>query len=1016
MSRIPEDDIKRLKQDISIQRLAESRGVKLKKHGKDLIGLCPFHDDREPSLVITPSENLWHCLGACSCGGSVIDWVMKAEGVSFKHAVELLKNDIPTEPQNTQPVKRSTTKKLSSPLAADADHQTALKQVIDYYHDVLKQTPEALAYLQSRGLNNPELITHFKLGYANRTLAYRLPQKNRKTGADIREQLQVIGILRESGHEHFNGSLVVPVMDENNLISEVYGRKVGQRLRKGTPLHTYLPGAHKGVFNVDALRASTEIILCESLIDAMTFWVNGFRNVTTSYGINGFTDDHLNAFKQYKIERVLFSYDNDVAGNAAIIELTEKLTKEGIDCYRINFPKSMDANEYALQVTPATKSLGLAIRKAEWLGQGVRPALTTAQTLNEVINTELFEEEEASFTAPSHPATASLVHPCTSAAVPASTEASPQPDLPSTIDADVTEKEIKITLDKRLYRVRGLQKNISYEQLKINLRISVEGLVYVDQLNLYNARQRQGFIKQASTELGLDAETLKTDLGKLLLKLETLQEDNIKKELNTEPNKAEALSNEAYQSALELLKDKNLLDRILDDFNACGVVGEHTNKLVGYLACVSRKLNKPLAVMIQSSSAAGKSALMDAILNFIPEDERIQYSAMTGQSLYYMGDMDLKHKILAISEEEGAENASYALKLLQSEGEVSIASTGKDEVTGDMVTKSYKVEGPVMLFLTTTAIDIDEELLNRCLVLTVNESAEQTSAIHEIQRQQQTLSGLLADNNKTHLTELHRNAQTLLQPLNVVNPYAEQLTFLSDKTRTRRDHMKYLQLINSIALLHQYQRKIKTIENKGELIKYIEVTIDDIEVANKLAHEVLGRTLDELPPQTRKLLKLIYKMVADACETEKTKQTDFLFSRKVVREITGWGDTQLKIHLARLAEMEYLLIYRQGQSFKYELLYNGEDDDKSLLCGLIDTNELKKQHYDNNRSGQKANRSGSGRPVVGGQSGAGRGSKNTLDATDIALNENIEESTPDYISRENLSPSSHRSCNTVVEG
>ena len=83
MPRIPEETIERLKQEVSLERLATARGVKLMRHGADLIGLCPFHDDREPSLVISPTKNLWHCLGACQTGGTVIDWVMKAEGVSF---------------------------------------------------------------------------------------------------------------------------------------------------------------------------------------------------------------------------------------------------------------------------------------------------------------------------------------------------------------------------------------------------------------------------------------------------------------------------------------------------------------------------------------------------------------------------------------------------------------------------------------------------------------------------------------------------------------------------------------------------------------------------------------------------------------------------------------------------------------------------------------------------------------------------------------------------------------------
>ena len=135
---------------------------------------------------------------------------------------------------------------------------------------------------------------------------------------------------------------------------------------------------------------------------------------------------------------------------------------------------------------------------------------------------------------------------------------------------------------------------------------------------------------------------------------------------------------------------------------------------------------------------------MDAILGFVPEEERVQYSAMTGQSLFYMGETDLKHKVLAIVEEEGATRAAYALKLLQSEGVLTIASTGKDPSTGKLVTHQYRVEGPVMIFLTTTAIQLDEELLNRCLVLTVNEDRSQTQAIHRQQREQQTIEGLLA--------------------------------------------------------------------------------------------------------------------------------------------------------------------------------------------------------------------------------------------------------------------------------
>ena len=305
MARMGEDEIERLKREIAVERLAEARGIALKKHGADLHGLCPFHEDREPSLVISPEKNLWHCLGACQTGGSVIDWVMHAEGVSFRHAVEWLRGGpAATSPPsltrtNGTVTKHSTVKKFPTLVARDADDDALLLRVVDYYHRSLKESPEALAYLQSRGLVSSEMIDHFHLGFANRTLGYRLPEKNRKEGQEVRGRLQTLGILRESGHEHMNGSIVIPVFDQAGRVTEMYGRKITAGLRPGTPLHMYLPGPHHGVWNKQALEASGEVILCESLIDALTFWCAGIRNVTASYGVEGFTNDHWTALRRY---------------------------------------------------------------------------------------------------------------------------------------------------------------------------------------------------------------------------------------------------------------------------------------------------------------------------------------------------------------------------------------------------------------------------------------------------------------------------------------------------------------------------------------------------------------------------------------------------------------------------------------------------------------------------------------------------------------------------------------------
>jgi DNA primase len=306
---------------------------------------------------------------------------------------------------------------------------------------------------------------------------------------------------------------------------------------------------------------------------------------------------------------------------------------------------------------------------------------------------------------------------------------------------------------------------------------------------------------------------------------------------------------------------------------------------------------------------------------------------MTGQSLFYMGAVDLKHKILALAEEAGAARASYALKLLQSEGVLSIASTGKDPETGKLVTQGYRVEGPVMIFSTSTAIDHDEELLNRCLTLGVDESREQTRAILQLQRQKRTLDGLVAKQQKTRLIKIHQNAQRLLRPLAVRNPYADALTFPDERTRLRRDHEKYLTLIDTLALLHQYQREIKSANQDGERIEYVEVTID-----------ALGRSLDELSPQTRRLLDLVSSMVEKHCTAQVITRADYRFSRREVREHTNWSDFQVKMHMHKLEELEYVLVHRggRGQSFVYELLYDGTGrDGKPFLMGLVDVQTLK---------------------------------------------------------------------------
>jgi DNA primase catalytic core len=995
MPRVPKDEIERLKREVSLIRLVEASGVALEKRGRDFVGRCPFHEDKTPSFVVSPEKNLWNCLGACGTGGDVIAFVMKAEGVSFRHAVELLQNDYAPK-DAARPVAKSTVQKLE-PLRAEKEDAALLAQVIDYYHETLKTSAEAHAYLKNRGLDNAEMIERFKMGLANRTLGYRLPAKNRQAGAEMRGRLQALGILRESGHEHFAGSLVIPIIDEHGAVKEVYGRKLLDNLRPGTPKHLYLPGPHAGVFNAEAFETSEEIILCEALIDALTFWRAGYRNVTAAYGVNGFTDEILAAFRTHAIKRALIAFDRDAAGDRAAGEIAEQLMAAGVECYRIEFPKGMDANAYALAVTPAAKSLGALIRSAAWMGKGEKPAAaresSTSAPAEPPETAAKREKPEEHSPLAAHPAPAANDALTEELPEPA---ASPMPLAPPALAAEVAEHEVTFEFGDRHWRVRGLAKNMSYETLRLNVLVRRGDAFHVDGFDLYNAKHRAAYVAQAAAELGLAADIIKGDLGRVLLKLEELQDAQIRAAL-TASTPVREMSAAERAAAFDLLKAPDLLVRIADDAEACGIVGERANVLAAYLACISRKLDKPLAVLVQSTSAAGKSALMDAVLDFVPEEERVQYAAMTGQALFYLGETAIKHKVLAIAEEEGAREASYALKLLQSQGDLSIASTGKDPVTGKLITQDYRVEGPVALMMTTTAIDLDEELKNRCLVLSVNETRAQTAAIHQRQRFEETLEGLLASEARAAVIARHRCAQRLLRPLRVVNPYAEQLTFLDDKTQHRRDHKKYLALIRAIALLHQHQRPVKRAAGaNGEAVEYIEATLDDIAAANALAHEVLGRTLDELPPQTRALLTIICDMVREACKRGDMRQSDYRFTRRDVREASGWGHTQLRVHLSRLQELDYLIPHRgaRGLRFLYELSYEGgAENGAPFMMGLIDVERLRGDseaardlhRYDEKLAGAEPELAGPGdkfagskRPQNGAMAGGSRDAENGI--------------------------------------
>jgi hypothetical protein len=302
--------------------------------------------------------------------------------------------------------------------------------------------------------------------------------------------------------------------------------------------------------------------------------------------------------------------------------------------------------------------------------------------------------------------------------------------------------------------------------------------------------------------------------------------------------------------------------------------------------------------------------------------------------------MRLAHKVLALEETQGLGEAAYSLRALQSAKRLTVATTTKDPLTGKMRTEHYAVQGPVAVLLTTSSASLDEETASRFLTLTIDESQAMTETILASQRHRDTLAGYLAELDREAVIAKHHAAQRLLEALVVVNPYAEQLTFPAYSLRARRDHKKYLMLVKAVAFLFQRQREVKEAERGGKVFRYVEVAREDIRRANALASRILAHSVDELSAPARTLLRHIHAMVKAHCTAHDIPSSEFIFSRKDIREATGWSDWQVRIHARELEDLEYLKARAGAWGKEYVYALAWDDDQKPLSLALTDPDTL----------------------------------------------------------------------------
>ena len=885
-------DFAEIKKTTDIAQVVQSYGIELKPSSRgDLKGLCPFHDDNEPSLVVTPGKGLFHCM-ACGAAGNVIQFVAKKEGITEREAALRLLDAVPGVSRGSEKLRGSggvLDRSISDVPAGRTDKAVAVSQItaegkkaevdpladtelfaaiLEHYHQALfGKNKDGINYLSRRNLAATEDLQHFKVGFADGTL------KEKLSAAQL-EKAKLLGLVNAKGNEKFYNRVVVPIFDADGSAVGLYGRDISG---KSEVKHLYLAGGHRAVWNAQAASVYPEELICaESIFDALAVWMHGGkRNIIAAYGARGWTQHHRALIERAATKKLVFAFDADETGQERARELATELTEKlDLACHRIKWPDhAKDGNDYFLY-NAETDFKGGAESFASLLAAAPRIG---------------FKKSESS--------KLTLLERTEEAAIFQNGTAS--------------------------YKVRGGMGGIGNGgNMKVIVTASAGEKAHTDRLDLYASRSRKAFGAAAAWRLELDAEKIEVHLIELLDQLEKLRETT------AQPSEVREEMSEAQRAAaLKLLKSANFFDTLSKHIEAVGYVGEDRNKKLTYVICSSRRLPKPLSGIVRSQSGAGKSYLMECVAELMPPEDVHFFSRLTPQALYYLERDALQHKLLIVDERNGSEESEYPIRTLQTRKVLKLAVPVKDPNSGRIKTETLEILGPISYMESTTSHKVNPENENRCFEIYLDESDAQTRAIFAAQRKSRTLEGWKVERLKEKVRTLHHHAQRLLRPLKVIIPYVDLLEFPQSWLRGRRDHDRFLSLIEGIAFLHQYQRHIG--EDNGQ--QYIEASVEDYAHAHDLAQTVFANTLGDLPKPVMDLLAQIRKM----------KKAEF--TRRDVREFTKLPDHLVKRQMRTLEELEYVSVARSpsGGSFRYRLF--AMEKSSPALSGLTPPEELRQK-------------------------------------------------------------------------
>ena len=769
---------------------------------------CPFHEDDKPSCRVYPDTNTFHCFG-CGTTGDVIDFIMLMEKCSKHEAILKAKKlcGIPEPVNNTKPQAKPTT----------INNTEILTQAFTHFARSLNARPKkAIEYLESRKLDYKTLSIGYDAGTLHKVNGTTEEQKQAYLQAGL---LKPDKFGRENSYyTRFNGCIVFPLLDKNGNIASLYGRHTEQG-------HHYLEGDHKGLYPNYPKAETSRLILTEAIIDAATLLqISGITkdfSILALYGTNGFTEEHKQAIAELKeLKEVVLFFDGDEAGIKAIKEITAELKQinEKLIITVVDTPEGEDINS---------------------LAQGHEPEIFTHLIENR--NPFSFSTEK---------------------------EKAIQPEPVS----EPTRKGLKVTPDYMLYETDQLAITLwggieihAVNRLRATLHIQLrnnEYLSFRDTADLYSHSQTDRLIKQASEKLEISTSITSEAITGLTKELEAYRqqkrEEKRKSEENKEKQSVDRFSREQMQKASDFMRSSELTRQTHKLFSNLGLIGQGDNATLLFFIFLTRFFKNPLHAIVMGSSGSGKTHLLQGVAGTVPKQHINVTTSLSENTLYYTPKDFLKNKILLQEDLDGAYNALLPLRELMSNQEISRFSTKTNSRTGDSKQVYLHVEGPVCVAGATTKDKIYEDNANRSFLIQIEENPAHEREVLEYQGK--VAAGLINFNKYEENINLLKACQLIIQPMEVIIPFAQKLELPPHVFKKMRTMNHYLTLVKAVTLWNQKQRKTTT-DQEGN--HYLISTLEDVEWANYLCKDSLLRKSDELGGKTRNFFESLKELIKE---------------------------------------------------------------------------------------------------------------------------------------------------------